>query len=455
MIASPILLSAIAAFGAILTLPIRRWTRLVVPITAAISLLMGYLAWQSQTGSVSFWIGQFELTNTVTLIGRPLELAGWELQLIAVLSVAGVAAILVAGWTRPGDVFFPGILAILSTTSISLAFETLAFKVMLVEIVFVLTTMLLQGSKYGSVTGAWRFFVFHTLALPFLLIAAWHIDLFQFNPTQPDILEPAVILLSVGFLVYAASVPFHSWIVSVTKTAAAATQLIAFFFVPSLLIAVMLSAMNQYGWYGQSDLPYQWFTFLGIVTTALGGLLILSGRSVARIVAYSLIIDAGSVMMLMGTNSRLGHIGIWSQLLMRFVSLIFIVIGDHISNERRHIDIAPSRLSHILVTIGMLSLLGFPLTPGFSARWFSLGALGRVNLPSALTLLAASAIGWIVVIANSLKSFHKAHEEDKTRTQLTLGNRISIYVFVAANVVLALVPTPLLDVARKIALGIW
>ena len=92
---------------------------------------------------------------------------------------------------RPDNIFYPGLLGLLGVSIAILITETFVFRILLVEIAVGVITALLQGARFGSTRGAWRFFLFVTLALPFLLVAGWQIDFQAANPGQSDLLNPA------------------------------------------------------------------------------------------------------------------------------------------------------------------------------------------------------------------------------------------------------------------------
>jgi formate hydrogenlyase subunit 3/multisubunit Na+/H+ antiporter MnhD subunit len=193
------------------------------------------------------------------------------------------------------------------------------------------------------------------------------------------------------------------------------------------------------------------------LTAALGTVLAFHARNFGRISSYSLMVDTGAVLLLLGTATQLGLICAWALLLSRAVSLVVWAAGLCVIRRRTQsdqVDTATSvgwdlRLATAVLVLGGLSLAGFPLTPGFAARWMALGLLARAQPSTALLLLlgTASSAAGVLYAARVLLALgpHSAEPAPAERWQWV--NTVALLLVIAGAVLLSLYPNPLLSAA--------
>jgi NADH-quinone oxidoreductase subunit N len=339
--------------------------------------------------------------------------------------------------------------------------ETFVFSVLLIEIAAALITFLLQGSRFGSSRGAWRFFVFATLAMPFLLTAGWQIDFQATNPGQTELLNPAVLLLTLGFLVYLAAVPFHFWIGPAAAETEPLVQVVALGFFQVATLSVITGALDRFPWFADSPTPYQWFTFAGVVTVGLGIALAFGAKSFGRLAGFTLLIDLGAVLLLLSTKSRVGLETAWAVTLLRVISLIIWAAG--LTSVRRlggadQISAATglgwrARLSTAVLVLGGLSLAGFPLTPGFAGRWTAATLLAEASLGQGILLLVGSAsavIGVLRMATVLLTRGDPEQEQPPTPARWSWLTTVALAAVVSGAILFSLFPVPFLRVANEI-----
>jgi len=436
---------------------VRRLSAIAALLSASTALAVAWLAGSVPTSAGASTLSGWVAGGPWVVLGRTLEVtSGVQAPLIAISLVTAVL-LLLAVRLQPGGIFFPGLLAWLGVAAAVLVTQTFTFRVLLVEVAVGLTTMLLQGTRFGSTRGAWRFFLFSTMAMPLLLVASWQIDFQTANPAQVELLDPAVLLLTLGFTIYLSAAPFHLWMAPAATEAETVSQVVALSLFPMLTLSVIVQAFERYPWFASSTTPYQWFTFVGILTAALGTVLAFHARNFGRISSYSLMVDTGAVLLLLGTATQLGLICAWALLLSRAVSLVVWAAGLCVIRRRTQsdqVDTATSvgwdlRLATAVLVLGGLSLAGFPLTPGFAARWMALGLLARAQPSTALLLLlgTASSAAGVLYAARVLLALgpHSAEPAPAERWQWV--NTVALLLVIAGAVLLSLYPNPLLSAA--------
>lgn len=406
------------------------------------------------------------------VLGRTLDLSSADLNVLVVLGLASVVLFLLAAWHQPGGVFFPGLLALLGMSAAVLATETFVFRVLLIEIFAGIIALLLQGSRFGSTRGAWRFFLFTTLAMPLLLVAGWQIDFQAVNPAQYGLLGPAVLLLTIGFIIYLSAAPFHLWMAPASTEAEPLAQILALSFLPLVALSAYASALQQYDWFAKSLIPFQWFTFSGALSVVLGALLAFHVTGFGRYNSSILLVDMGAVLLAMGLASQEGIDAAWNLLLFRLIGLVIwaaglFVIRRHTGSDQVENAIGAGRqapLATALLLLGGLSLAGFPLTPGFSGRWIILSLIAQEKISLAFLLMLGTASGMIGVlrIARTMLApapVPEAVEGDEAVQPPVPGrwkwvnNAILLAVLVPA-VLIALFPTPVLEFAYRLTISI-
>ena len=461
MIPAPALLIGGPFILAALVYLIRRLTWLAASLSAAGALALAWLVSAIPLTADESILGGRVLGGVQTVLGRPFALSAADQQILIVASVAAAVILLLAARLRPGDIFYPGLLSLLGVMAAVLVTETFVFQVFLVEVTAAVVTGLLQGSRFGNTRGAWRFFLFTTLALPLLLVAGWQIDFQAANPLQSGLLNPAVLLLTLGFLIYLAAAPFHLWLAPAASEAHPFSQITALGFFQIIVFAVISGAWQEFPWFAASSVPYQWFTFAGAATAGLGALLVFSSNTTGQLAAYNLLVDGGVVLLLLGLGTQEAVTAAWTVLLLRLASLILWQAGAAALRDclpaGRFAPLAlrggkwQTILGVIALLWGALSLAGLPLTPGFAGRWMAAGLLARDTMGHALLVVAGSASGLFGALRAArvlLTPADTSPASDTSRWRWVTPLALALVIVV--GLVLSLYPTPILSLAQQI-----
>ncbi len=460
LIASPLLL-------AVIIYVIRRLTALSSILSLAAAAVFTWFVTAAPTSADETVLGGWIAGGEQVILGRPLVFAPGDRPVLLALCVAAtvlfaLAAILPKTTSRPDDTLFPGLMSLLGIAAAVLVTETFVFSVLLVQVAVMLITALLQGARFGSTRGAWRFFLFSTLALPFLLVAGWQIDFQAANPGQTDLLNPAVLLLTLGFAIYLAAVPFHQWLAPAASETHPLVQPIAFGFFHVITLSVISNALVQFPWYAESQVPFQWLAFLGTLTAGAGAFLAFSSSSFGQLAGYTLLVDVGGLLLVLGSGDQASLQVAWTMVLLRIVSLTVWGTGLAIIRQKAGSDqIADAEglgrslpLAAAVLLLGGLGLAGFPLGPGFSGRWMATGLVARESIGRAGLLLLGSASGVIGMLRLASTLFHTSSSAQKTGPT---GDRrrwimaVALAAVLLGTLVLSLYPNPIMASAVKIA----
>jgi hypothetical protein len=256
MIPAPVLLILGPVILAVAVYAVRRITLAASLLSTAAALALAWLTSTVPQTAGEAIVGGRVVGGDHEILGRTLALSPLDRSVLIALSLAAAALFLLAIRLRPDSLFFPGVLVLLGITAAILIMETLVLSIMLVELAAGVIAVLIQGASFGSTRGAWRFFLFTTLALPLLLIAGWQIDFQAANPGQVALLNPAVLLLTLGFVIYLTAVPFHLWMGPVARDTQPLTQVVVFGFFHISVLSVVAGASEQFPWFAASATPY-------------------------------------------------------------------------------------------------------------------------------------------------------------------------------------------------------
>ena len=220
-------------------------------------------------------------------------------------------------------------------------------------------------------------------------------------------------MLLIGLLFKVAAVPFHMWAPDVYEGA------------PTPVTTFMATAVKVSGFLALTrvlmqsfpDAVASWSGAVGILaalTMVVGNLVALAQRSLKRMLAYSSVAHAGYVLVAVRPGTLYGASSVWLYLLAyTLTSIVTFGILQALgrSGER---DVTLDRVAGLAeerpwlafaMTVGLLSLMGFPGTFGFIGKWSLLNASvadGERVLAVVLVLTSAVSAGYYLPVIMSM-----------------------------------------------------
>jgi formate hydrogenlyase subunit 3/multisubunit Na+/H+ antiporter MnhD subunit len=390
MIGNPLLPVVLPLAAGPLLYLLRRW-RAMTLLAAAIAFSCAVLSLQVSP------------ERSVTLLGRGLALDP-ILQAVLALLFASAGFSFLAAWRVPQGRSFPSLgLLVLGLLAVAMLLRQLAFVALLVEIGAVVAVFILQGGRRGSTRGALRFLVMVTLALPFLLIASWRIDLYVINADNAIYLGQATLFLGAGLLLWFAVVPFHGWIPAIA--AEAPPGVVAFTCNAFLLVALgtLAQLLQTQSWLAENQDVFRALFLGGLATAAFGGVVAALRRNLSTLLGYAALSSLGVALFALGTESQLGALAAGLEVVNRTIALTLTAAavasfrryapGDGFDQLRGVARRMP--LTTFGLFVGGMSLAGVPLSGGFAARWLLLRTLTvRDAWPIAILLLAGAGVAF-------------------------------------------------------------
>jgi multicomponent Na+:H+ antiporter subunit D len=410
----------------------------------------------------------------ITLLGRPVELN--QLSQITLVLLFGVTAILFlvaappavllrnVGDTTRGRTFHTIGLATLSVFTAASLSRHLGFTAMLVEIAAIFTVLIIQGRRLASTRAAQRFLVLMSLAVPLFLLAAWRIDQYQLSGgLQTAVyLQQTALLIGLGFALWLAVWPFHSWQSTTAGEAsppAAAFVLIAF---PIVAFSSLLNLLTGFPWLLTTSSLAWMMVIAGGVTAVIAGILAAVQRGFSPLVGYTALFDLGLILAVLGVGGPTALLTILVGLTVRALALALIAAGllairRHAADDgfvqvrglARQLPLATAALM-----LGGLTLLGLPFTLGFPWRWQLLHAITQVDSRWPLLLILAG-LGVSIGYLRGLKALLSFNQKERsTRTALTgqepLLLTVIIVILAGACIVLSIFPSLLIEPLQQL-----
>ncbi|MBW3610051.1 MAG: NADH-quinone oxidoreductase subunit N [Actinomycetota bacterium] len=270
----------------------------------------------------------------------------------------------------------------------------------------------------------------------------------------------ALLLVGLGFKV--AAVPFHVWTpdvyqgapTPVTAFLASASKAAGF----AALLRVFLSTFDLYrlDWR-----PIMWV--LAVLTLVVGSFLAVVQTDVKRMLAYSSISHAGFVLVGAEAASDRGLAGALFYLL----AYTFMVVGsfgvatlvgrrgdaDHSLPAYRGLSQRRPLLA-LAFTVFLLAQAGVPLTSGFLAKFYVIGAAVEAeSYALALIAMISAVVSAFVYLRITVAMYMTVEEGDDAAAALPFvrvppAAALSLGIALVFTVVVGLVPSPVVDFAR-------
>ena len=276
--------------------------------------------------------------------------------------------------------------------------------------------------------------------------------------SHPMLLVGAALLL-VGFGFKVAAVPFHMWAPDVYDGAptpisgymATAVKAAAF----AALFRVVGEALLA------ADVWREIVSGMAVVTMVAGNLIALAQRTFKRMLAYSSVAHAGYLLVAVAAGSPAGA----SAFVFYLVAYTLMTLGAFAvlaaKGRRGESDVRIDDLAGlaqtrpwlaVLLSLCMLSLLGFPPTAGFLAKWYVLVAAveaGQWWLAAALVLTSVVSAGYYLPVIMVMYMRPEASPEAHTAVRVGGLARTALAAAAAGLIVFGIRPNRLLELSQQ------
>ncbi len=427
---------------------LRRWRRVETLLTAGVAFLLTLLALSLPLDQPLFLLGGTIFRSLTTVLGRAFEIEPADrLALAFIFSQAAVLSV-GAGLHGAGRYYQSAGLVIVGLIAAALFVRPFLFAALFLEIAAAVAVFMLGDETRPVTRGALRFLVFMTMGMPFILLSGWLIEGSAASPEDVSFIARATILLAVGFAVLLAVAPFHSWLPVVAEHSPPLAAAFVFTVMRFISVFLLLNFLGAYDWLGQNPAVYRALVVAGGGMALIGALFAFGQRNFGRSMGYALMVDIGAVLLAIGLNTPAGVEAALETLALRGVALpVWGMAVDQLRRVAGSDDFDAVRglgrrypFAATALVLSLLSLIGFPLTAGFPARWALLHLLAHIH-PTGAILLLAGMVSIGVVCARGLNALLTpvADEEEREDAPLWSEKPTAVVLYsLGAGVILLL-----------------
>lgn len=384
------------------------------------------------------------------LLGRTVALQPPDRMFLAFAYCLVSVYFFYAVFVSQGRSFFYLGLIIMGLFSAAAIIQTTIVSVLLLEVAATLTVLIIQAGRHQSIKGSLRYLISMVIAMPPLLVAAHLTGLRVLNPIDTTLPLFASFFLVLGISLFLGAAPFQAWLLAVAVEAAPIVVAFVFSVGHGLAFFELLGLLHEFPWLATDGNVLQLTWIVGLASVILGGTLAVFRRDFARLLAWAVLFDTGFLLIGLSSTSPERLAVLVLLVLNRGIAVSLVAMGMGILRKETGADTFRTMTGFVwrrpfavlALAIGGLSLAGFPLTGGFTARWLVIQGLPAEYQSWAIVMVAAGAlvsIGFLRGVSAAVGKPGIAADGPEP-----LVTRLLISVLLVANVFLALYPQVLL-----------
>lgn len=342
-------------------------------------------------------------SDTFTVLGRRFILSEADRPALIMMYLTAGLWFGAAPIARAGRIFVPLGLAMVALLTAAIAVEPFLYAALIIEIAVVVSIPFLsqQGEWVGR--GVLRYLTYQTLGVPFILFTGWLLAGVESTPGDELRIVVSAIMIALGFSLFLAIFPFHTWMPMLMQEVHPYTAAFVFLVLPGAAFLFGLSFINRYVWLQDLQAIQVVLSWVGVSMVVIAGLWSVFQRHPGRLLGFALLLEIGFSLVAIGldqgdqTPQYLGvfftgllprglGLGVWA-LALSVLRMVSPKLGfEHIRGLARQYPITAASL-----ILAVFSLAGMPLLASFPIRISLLKGLTEVSPPGALLALLGMA----------------------------------------------------------------
>jgi len=415
----PLFFLLAAALIAIICYLLQRWSLFAGLLAGAGCLLLGWLSLQLAQQQalprelLSLFGHVWAYDEPFVLFGREWALDATNAAVLSFMFLASGLSFLAALPASQGSAYYPFSMSVIAALVFSVTAEQYIYSILFLWLAVVLAVFVLAGGRPRATTGALRFLALASLGVMLLLTVAGYLPDIELGVLPTDSYPPVRILVILGFGVLLMLAPFHGQLVGIPAHTAPMVPVFMLSTFPPVVLYVLFTLGNASPALFEDQLLFTVYRTLGTATVAIGGIAAIGQRRWSYLVGYATLVDWGVSLIALGQGTAQGMAWAVQMLIWRAFSLLLVGTGlTVLLRATRNDDLGAfrgmlrRRLPAVLaLTAGLLSLAGFPLTPGFMGRWPVIDELLRGQAVTAWVVILSGAsvtVGTLIGIKSCL-----------------------------------------------------
>ncbi len=296
----PIVVAAVC-----LLFPKRRVLGLILTAVSAFGLaLLAALFPEDLTLSVGPLSLVFE--ESMMILGRQITLAYDIFPFIAFIFAMTGLWVLTSNIPGVPGTFRPISLVITASLTAALSVQPFLYAALLIETAVLVSIPMLNTAEKESYRGIFRYLSFMSIAMPFILIAGWLLTGVVILPPESPLVGQTVAVLGLGFALWLAVFPFHSWVTMISEHNHPTVVSFLLFILPTTILVFGLNFFDRYSFLRTSDEIFNVIRVIGTVMIVLGGIWTAVQDHLKRAFGFSTLVETGFSLLALGLSAEGG-----------------------------------------------------------------------------------------------------------------------------------------------------
>lgn len=352
-----------------------------------------------------------EIKTTLAIFGRSFSLTNQDKFFLSLVYCSSAVWFGATRIVRASTRFIPLGLGIVSILTAALAVEPFLYSAILVEIAVLISIplMLKPGTSAGK--GVLRFIVYQSLAMPMILFGGWFLGGIQASPSDLVTLQQSVLFLGVGFALWLAVIPFHSWVPQLANSLHPLVSGFILGLFPIVTMLIMLDFISGLVWLRESPFLQPALSLIGTIMVVSTGIWASVEKDARRLLGYAVLLESGFAILAVSLQSETSVLTLFISFIPRMGALALMALSLSIFHIH---GIVPDDKSltgvlrkfpfaSIALLFSLFSVAGFPLLGVFPVRLALLEHLSKMNLTLTIWIL----IGLITFLYAVMRLFSK------------------------------------------------
>jgi NADH:ubiquinone oxidoreductase subunit 2 (subunit N) len=244
--------------------------------------------------------------ESLAILGRQITIAYEMLPFITLIFFMNGLWALSSGISSVPKTFRPVSLVMTSLLTAALGVEPFLYAALLIETAVLVSIPMLSPLGQQPHAGVLRFLSLQTLALPFILLAGRLLTGVEALPPDSPLVFQSALMLGLGFGLWLAIFPFHSWVPMVSQRGNPLVTSFLLFIMPTTILLFSLNFIDRYTFLRESQGLYETLRVIGTIMIVIGGIWSAFQDNLKRAFGFAVLTETGFSLLAIGLISQGG-----------------------------------------------------------------------------------------------------------------------------------------------------